>query len=220
MNWLVISITSVVIFICIALFVFLFNKNNTVKLLDKNINDLKDLINFNIFNYEEVWVQIGYYGDFKKQIRFELTKTLLLKKCNYVNTTICDMINLYNVDSKITKFYSEQVSKINNIITEIEKEIERLSTINNNKNYELTESEKVVFNKLNNKLNNQITSFLVGNAKYYTYLKFNMDKKNQLTFEEYNRKQKTKRIFLYIISLVISIGVGILVNYISKIIGI
>ena len=82
MNWLVISITSAVIFICIIVFIFLFNKNNTVKLLDKNISALKDLIDFNIFRYESVYIHVRFDGHYENQIRFELTKTLLLKKCN------------------------------------------------------------------------------------------------------------------------------------------
>jgi len=214
MNWIVILSISLIIFICLINFIYLINEKNPINLLYKNIKTLSNCVNFKIFKKQ---LDIIYGG----QINFELTKNRLMKKYNLVSKTICNMINLYYADDKISNYYNEQIAKFSILLSEVENELDELSQVeNNNNDFALNQYGKVIFDKLNNKLNNQISAFLVGNAKFYTKLKFHKDGKKSITIEEFNKKQKVKKIILYIISLIISIGISILTNLLCKFIGI
>ena len=146
-------------------------------------------------------------------------KTRLLKKCNIVKETMCNMVNLYLVDDVVSNYYQQQIEKINSITLEIEKEIDEMSLINDGNDYALNQRGTVCFDKMNNKINKHITSFLVGNAKFYTFLKFNNEKEKTLTLEEFKKKQRIKKIISYVTSLIVSILISVLANYISSLIG-
>lgn len=219
MNWWSIGVTILLIFISLVLFIKITDKNSPVNLLNKQINKLNVFLNCKIFKNEEIY---GLYGGCTLQIRFEKTKNNLLEKAYNVNSIICNMINLYVVDDKINNFYKSQLNSLNKIIVEIENKIDSLANYNKGNNYELSESDKVQFNKLNNKLNNKISSFLIGNAKFFTNLKYNSIRNTygKLTYEEYLKKYKKLNILKYILSFIISLLIGILTNYISALIGI
>lgn len=218
MNWWLIIITTILVFIILILYHAIGNKKNPVSMLDKNIKALNKCLNMSLFEKEEVYVSnVGYM----EQIRFERTKNNLLSKCNKVSCIICDMVNLYNVDNKISKFYNEQINVLNNLISEIEQQLTELSKLNDCKDYKLNEPGKLAFNKLNNKLNKHIASFIIGNAKFFTSLKFthSKNKNKTLTMEEYQKAEKRNKLLKYLISLVVSLLIGILTNYISVLMG-
>ena len=203
MNWWLIIITAILIFLILILYHAIGNRKSPVSMLDKNIKELNKCLNMSLFEKEEVYVS---YVGYEEQIRFERTKNNLLCKCNQVSSIICDMINLYSVDNKIS---------------DIEQQLTELSKVNDCKDYKLSETGKLAFNKLNNKLNKHITSFIIGNAKFFTSLKFinSKDKNKTLTMEEYLKTEKKNKLLKYFLSLVVSILIGILTNYISVLIG-
>ena len=223
MNWVLILLVSTSTLIIYLLAIRYINKSNPTKLLDKNISLLNSYLTFEIFEQEEVYVSLCWGGRYEKQTRFEKTKNNLLNKCNGVYSTICNMVNLYIADNKITKFYDTQLKALHETISEIEEDMESLSKSNEKgENFNLSESDKVKFNKYNNKINKQITSFIVGNAKFFTYLKFKKitNENSNFSYEELSRYNKRKTILSFILSTLLSIGVGVLVNYISYLFGI
>jgi len=205
---IIICVTSFIVFCCFITCNYLLNKNDTTYLLSKNIKKLTKCIYFTLFVSEF------------NQVNFELTKTRLLKKYNRVKETICNMINLYYVDDKISNYYHEQVAKFDAIFEEIEKNLNQLSKLSNGGNYPLSQYGKTVFDEMNNKLNKQITEFIVGNAKFYTSLKFSKDGEKFVTLEEFKRKQKIKKTISHIVSFILSITISLIANYLSKLIGI
>lgn len=223
MNWVLILIISTATLIIYLLTIRYINKTNPTKLLDKNIALLNSYLTFEIFEQEEVYISQYWGGRYDKQTRFEKTKSNLLNKCNSVYSTICNMVNLYVADNKITKFYDTQLKSLHQTISEIEEDMENLSKSNEKgENFNLSESDKVKFNKYNNKINKQITSFIVGNAKFFTYLKFRktINGNSNLSYEELSRYNKRKTVLSFIFSTLLSLVVGVLINYISYLFGI
>lgn len=218
MNWIIIIITAFLIFLTIILYHSIGNRKNSVSLLGKNIKELNKCLNMSLFKNETIYVS---YERYEEQIRFERTKNNLLSKCNQVSSIICDMVNLYSVDNKISKFYNEQINSLNNLISDIEQQLTELSKVNDCKDYKLSEIGKLAFIRLNNKLNKHITSFIIGNAKFFTSLKFinSKDKNKNLTMEEYLKAEKKGKLLKYLLSLAVSVLIGILTNYISVLIG-
>lgn len=212
MNIVIIILTSCIIFFFLVAFYYLINKNTPVNLLSRNINKLTKCVKYNIFK-KQFDLMYGF------QIYFGLTKTRLLNKCNVVKETMCNMVNLYLVDDIVSNYYQQQIEKINSATLEIEKEIDEMSIIDDGSDYVLSQKGKVCFDKMNNKINKHITDFLVGNAKFYTFLKFNNEKEEPLTLEEFKKKQKIKKIISYVTSLIVSILISVLANYISSLIG-
>ena len=94
MNWWLIIITAILVFLILIIDHAIGNRKNPVLMLDKNIKALNKYLNISIFEKEEVYVS---YVGYEQQIRFERTKNNLLSKCNQVSSIICDMVNLYCV---------------------------------------------------------------------------------------------------------------------------
>lgn len=142
-----------------------------------------------------------------------------MKKCNKVYSLVSKMISLYNIDYKIRKFYNLQIEKITGVISKIETEIEQYS-IGKNFDYELKENDKIFFEKLNNKLNECIASYMVENAKFYPNLKFyKKTNKKVPTYKEIKRKRMLINTLKYIGTTIMAVAIGVLVNYISKKLG-
>lgn len=164
---------------------------------------------------------------YAKRIRFELTKNRLVHKIENVRKIICNLINVYDVDIKIENFYNKQIQSFEIISEDIFSKLTSLSEDMKYDNFILSARGQVVFNALNEKINKFITQFLLGNSKFFKKLKFQYkNKKESMSSNEtdiemiFRKRKRIKSFLIFIATTILSFGIGLLVNFISKLLGI